>query len=251
MGALHLGHRALIERARQECDVVVVSIFVNPLQFENSEDLMRYPATLAADLEMCESTEVDIVYRPTTSTMYPNGFDCRVDVGRIGQVLEGRSRAGHYDGVATVVTKLLNVVCPDRVYFGQKDYQQTLVVRRLVRDLELDVELVVVPTVREGNGLALSSRNALLSAEARSRAVIISKAIELAESRYAAGETEAGELLSDAISSIEDAGLVVDYVTIADPETLVPQDIVRVGDIILVAATIDGIRLIDNAILGA
>lgn len=251
MGALHDGHRTLLERARAECDVVAVSIFVNPLQFENPEDLARYPATLASDLELCESAGVDLVYRPVVSTMYPGGFDTRVDVGRIGRVLEGRSRTGHYDGVATVVAKLLNVVRPDRAYFGQKDYQQFLVVDRMVTDLELGVDIVLVPTVREKDGLALSSRNVRLSADARGRAVAISSAIALASSRFASGTTDSREILNEAAGTITAAGLDVDYVTIADPATLEPRDAVRPGDVMLVAATIDGVRLIDNAILGA
>lgn len=250
MGALHDGHRTLIERAREECDIVVVSIFVNPMQFDNAEDLARYPATLSADLEICESVGVDLVYRPEVSTMYPNGFDTRVDVGRIGRVLEGRSRAGHYDGVATVVTKLFNIVRPDRSYFGQKDYQQILVVKRMVRDLDLDLDIVVVPTVRELDGLAMSSRNVRLSTDARSRATSISVALSEVSSRFARGETEARTLVSGVIASIEDAGLVVDYVTIVDPTSLEPSESAHSGDVILVAATIDGIRLIDNAILG-
>ncbi len=251
MGALHDGHRALFDRARTECDVVVASIFVNPMQFENPDDLARYPATLSADLEICASAGVDLVYRPAASTMYPVGFDSRVDVGRIGRVLEGRSRAGHYDGVATVVAKLLNVVRPDRAYFGQKDYQQILVVARMVLDLEIGVDIITVPTVRETDGLALSSRNTRLDANARARAVAISRAIAVSATRFAHGTTGARELSNEAIETIEAAGLDVDYVTITDPATLEPRETVRAGDVILVAATIDGVRLIDNAILGA
>ncbi len=229
---------------------MVVSIFVNPTQFDNAEDLARYPATLSTDLEICESVGVDLVYHPEVATMYPNGFDTRVDVGRIGRVLEGRSRTGHYDGVATVVAKLFNIVRPDRSYFGQKDYQQTLVVKRMVHDLDLGLDIVVVPTVREMDGLAMSSRNVRLSADARSRATTISVALSDVATRFARGETEARRLVSGAIGSIEDAGLVVDYVTIVDPTSLEPSESAHSGDVILVAATIDGIRLIDNAILG-
>lgn len=250
MGALHDGHRTLMERAGHECDVVVASIFVNPMQFDSQADLDSYPTTLESDLRTCREAGVDLVYAPSISTMYPAGFDSRVVVGRIGTVLEGRSRTGHYDGVATVVTKLLNIVTPDVAYFGQKDFQQTLVVRRLVTDLDLATEIRVVPTVRESDGLAMSSRNVRLSADARRRAVAIPRALGEVNGLFTRGERNASTLQARATGIMEEAGLSVDYVIVASSDELNPTDIAVPGDVVLIAAIIDGVRLIDNAILG-
>lgn len=250
MGALHVGHRALIDRARLESDRVVVSIFVNPMQFESREDFDRYPTTLDADLEMCRDAGVDLVYVPTASTMYPEGFTSRVSVGPLGTVLEGRSRPGHFDGVATVVLKLLNAVQPDVAYFGRKDYQQTLVVGRMVVDLDLDVELCVVPTVREPDGLALSSRNARLSPTGRARALAIVRAISEVLRAFDDGEREPSALVATAHHELAAEGLDVDYVMIADPVDLSPAESVEPGHVLLIAAHVDGVRLIDNGILG-
>lgn len=250
MGALHAGHRKLMERAGEECDLVVASIFVNPMQFESQVDLDSYPSTLESDLLICEGAGVGLVYAPSASTMYPTGFDSRVVVGHVGSILEGRSRAGHYDGVATVVSKLFNIVAPDVAYFGQKDFQQTLVVKRMVVDLDLAIEIRVVPTVREADGLALSSRNVRLDPAARRRAVAIPRALSEVVRMFEGGEREATNLESRALEIMKDAGLSVDYVRVASPVDLSPSRLADTGDVLLIAAIVDGVRLIDNAILG-
>jgi pantoate--beta-alanine ligase len=250
MGALHAGHRTLMERAGEECDLVVASIFVNPMQFDNKEDLDSYPSTLDSDLRTCREAGVALVYAPNASTMYPAGFDSRVVVGRIGSILEGRSRTGHYDGVATVVTKLFNIVVPDVAYFGQKDFQQTLVVNQIVTDLDLPTVIRVVPTVRESDGLALSSRNVRLDPTARQRAVAIPRALTEVAGMFGRGEREASKLEARASEIMVEAGLSVDYVSVASSSDLRPTPIAAVGDVILIAAIVDEVRLIDNAILG-
>jgi pantoate--beta-alanine ligase len=250
MGALHAGHRTLMERAGEECDLVVASIFVNPMQFDNQEDLDSYPSTLDSDLQTCREAGVALVYAPNASTMYPAGFDSRVVVGRIGSILEGRSRTGHYDGVATVVTKLFNIVVPDVAYFGQKDFQQTLVVNQIVTDLDLPIVIRVVPTVRESDGLALSSRNVRLDPSARQRAVAIPRALSEVVGMFGRGEREASKLEARASEIMVEAGLSVDYVSVASSSDLRPTPIAAVGDVILIAAIVDEVRLIDNAILG-
>ena len=250
MGALHAGHRMLMERAGEECDLVVASIFVNPMQFDNKEDLDSYPSTLDSDLRTCRDAGVALVYAPNASTMYPAGFDSRVVVGRIGSILEGRSRTGHYDGVATVVTKLFNIVVPDVAYFGQKDFQQTLVVNQIVTDLDLPIVIRVVPTVRESDGLALSSRNVRLDPSARQRAVAIPRALSEVAGMFDRGEREASKLEARASEIMVEAGLSVDYVSVAHSGDLRPTPIAAVGDVILIAAIVDEVRLIDNAILG-
>ena len=250
MGALHAGHRTLMERAGEECDLVVASIFVNPMQFDNQEDLDSYPSTLDSDLRTCREAGVALVYAPNASTMYPAGFDSRVVVGRIGSILEGRSRAGHYDGVATVVTKLFNIVVPDVAYFGQKDFQQTLVVNQIVTDLDLPTVIRVVPTVRESDGLALSSRNVRLDPTARQRAVAIPRALTEVAGMFGRGEREASKLEARASEIMVEAGLSVDYVSVASSSDLRPTPIAAMGDVILIAAIVDEVRLIDNAILG-
>jgi pantoate--beta-alanine ligase len=250
MGALHAGHRTLMERAGEECDLVVASIFVNPMQFDNQEDLDSYPSTLDSDLRTCREAGVALVYAPNASTMYPAGFDSRVVVGRIGSILEGRSRTGHYDGVATVVTKLFNIVVPDVAYFGQKDFQQTLVVNQIVTDLDLPIVIRVVPTVRESDGLALSSRNVRLDPSARQRAVAIPRALSEVVGMFGRGEREASKLEARASEIMVEAGLSVDYVSVASSSDLRPTPIAAVGDVILIAAIVDEVRLIDNAILG-
>jgi pantoate--beta-alanine ligase len=250
MGALHAGHRTLMERAGEECDLVVASIFVNPMQFDNQEDLDSYPSTLDSDLRTCREAGVALVYAPNASTMYPAGFDSRVIVGRIGSILEGRSRTGHYDGVATVVTKLFNIVVPDVAYFGQKDFQQTLVVNQIVTDLDLPIVIRVVPTVRESDGLALSSRNVRLDPSARQRAVAIPRALSEVVGMFGRGEREASKLEARASEIMVEAGLSVDYVSVASSSDLRPTPIAAVGDVILIAAIVDEVRLIDNAILG-
>jgi len=227
MGSLHEGHLALLRAARAENDVVVMSLFVNPAQFGDTSDLARYPRDEERDIDLARACGVDLVFAPPTDEMYPPGFQTWVDVTELGAILEGRFRAGHFRGVATVVLKLLNVVRPTRVYFGQKDAQQVEVVRRLIGDLAVDVELRVVPTVRDEDGLALSSRNALLSPSERAAALALPRA--LATRDRDAALTELGS----------SNGLEIDYVEVADFDPPVLAGAVRVGST----------RLIDNVTL--
>ena len=227
MGSLHEGHLALLRAARAENEVVVMSLFVNPAQFGDSADLARYPRDEERDLELARAWGVDLVFAPTTDEMYPPGFQTWVDVTELGAILEGRFRAGHFRGVATVVLKLLNVVRPTRVYFGQKDAQQVEVIRRLVRDLAVDVELRVVPTVRDDDGLALSSRNAQLSPSERAAALALPRALATRDRDAALAELRSSN------------GLEIDYVEVADFDPPVLAGAVRVGST----------RLIDNVTL--
>ena len=227
MGALHEGHRSLLRAARAEGDTVVMSLFVNPAQFGEGPDLARYPRDDERDLVLAEEAGVDLVFAPSTEEMYPQGFQTWVDVTKLGSILEGRFRPGHFRGVATVVLKLFTVVRPDRAYFGQKDAQQAEVVRRMIRDLALEIELRVLPTVRDTDGLALSSRNALLSPAERERALAFPRALATKDAEAARAALAASN------------GLVVDYVEVADFDPPVLAGAVRVGST----------RLIDNVIL--
>jgi pantoate--beta-alanine ligase len=227
MGALHAGHLSLLRAARTECDTVVMSLFVNPAQFGDAADLDRYPRDEARDLALAEGAGADLVFAPTVEEMYPPGFQTWVEVTELGSLLEGRFRPGHFRGVATVVLKLLTVVRPTRVYFGQKDAQQVEVVRRLIVDLALEVEVRALATVREEDGLASSSRNALLSPEERKRALVLPRALATKDAALAR------ELLA------ESSGVVVDYVEVADFDPPVLAGAVRVGST----------RLIDNVVL--
>src|SRR5437588_6460122 len=223
MGALHEGHAALIRRARSECGYVVVSIFVNPAQFGPSEDFTRYPRALPEDRTLCEREGADLVFAPDASEIYPNGFRTFVEVHGLGDHLCGPSRPGHFRGVATVVLKLLNIVQPDRAYFGQKDGQQARIIRQMVRDLDVPVEVVVGPTVREPDGLALSSRNQYLDAGRRRHAAALARALEEARARIGAGERDAAavrQLLADRIRATPGAAL--DYAAVVDADTLQP-----------------------------
>jgi pantoate--beta-alanine ligase len=227
MGSLHEGHLALLRAARADNDVVVMSLFVNPAQFGDSSDLARYPRDEERDLDLARESGVDLVFAPTADEMYPPAFQTWVDVAELGAILEGRFRPGHFRGVATVVLKLLNVVRPTRVYFGQKDAQQVEVIRRLIADLAVDVELRVVPTVRDEDGLALSSRNALLSAAERATALALPRALATRDRAAALAELESSN------------GLEIDYLEVADFDPPVLAGAVRVGET----------RLIDNVTL--
>ena len=251
MGALHAGHRSLIERARADCDRVVVSIFVNPAQFGPSEDFDRYPRTLEADLAVLVASGVHAVYLPSVAAMYPPEARTRVHVdGPIAEVLEAVSRPGHLDGVALVVTKLFTATRPDRAYFGRKDAQQCAVVQRLAADLDTGVTVVVCPTVRDPDGLALSSRNAYLSPQERARALAIPAGLAEAASLFDAGE-RAGTRLLDAVKRhLESVDARIDYVALVDPDTFVEVDFPSPGCEILVAARIGNTRLIDAMQLG-
>jgi len=224
MGSLHEGHLALLDAARAENDTVVMSLFVNPAQFGEASDLARYPRDEERDLGLARGSGADLVFAPSTDEMYPSGFQTWVDVTEVGAILEGRFRPGHFRGVATVVLKLLNVVRPTRVYFGQKDAQQVEVIRRLIADLALEVELRAIPTVRDADGLALSSRNALLSPEERAAALAFPRALARRNRSAALAELESSN------------GLEVDYVEVADFDPPVLAGAVRVGST----------RLIDN-----
>lgn len=236
MGAFHAGHVALFERARADCDVVVVSLFVNPSQFDAADDLARYPRDEEADRAVAEGAGVDVLFAPEAAEMYPPGFDTSVEPGALGDVLEGASRPGHFRGVATVCTKLFSIVGPGVAYFGQKDAQQVAVIRHVVRDLDLPLEIVAVPTVRDPDGLALSSRNVFLSAAERATALALPRALTAGEvaHRIAADPVAAALAILDA-----EAGLRVDHVAVAefDVPTLVAA--VRVGSTRL----IDNVRL--------
>ena len=251
MGALHEGHLALVRQARRENDSVAVSIFVNPAQFGPQEDLAAYPRDMERDLRLLEAEGVDLVYAPAPEEVYPLGFDTWVEPGALANRLEGAVRPGHFRGVATVVTKLFNVVRPERAYFGHKDGQQLAVIRQLVRDLNLGIDIVAVPTVRDADGLALSSRNAYLTAEQRAAAPVIYRALSRSGELWREGQGDA-ELLRIAVRSIlEEEPLIggIDYVSVADAATL--QELERVGGpaMVSVAVRMGQTRLIDNVIL--
>jgi pantoate--beta-alanine ligase len=251
MGFLHAGHMSLMERARAECDAVAASIFVNPTQFGEAQDLERYPRDLPRDLAMLEAAGVDLAFAPEPAEIYPVGFSTCVDVGAPSHPLEGASRPGHFAGVATVVAKLFNIFQPARAYFGQKDAQQTVVIRRMVRDLDLPVEVVIAPTMRDADGLALSSRNARLSAEERTHALALFRALTAARERFEAGE-RSGEALRGAMQAVlaAEPGMKIDYVSVADPETLTELELVDIGALASLAARVGPVRLIDNLLLG-
>ena len=251
MGALHEGHLALVRRARQENDTLAVSIFVNPAQFSAEEDLSQYPRDLSRDLELLHREGVDLVFAPPPEEVYPPGFDTWIDVGVMAEKLEGAHRPGHFRGVATVVTKLFNLARPERAYFGQKDGQQVAVIRKLVRDLDLSLEVVVVPTLRETDGLAYSSRNVHLTAEQRRAAPVVYRAIHRAEEMWRAGERNAGLLRHQVRQALETEIPIeeIDYVSVADAESLQELEVVSVPAMLSVAVRLGRTRLIDNVIL--
>ena len=251
MGALHEGHLSLVREARRMCDVVVVSVFVNPTQFGPTEDYEHYPRDLTKDTAVLTDYNVDYIFAPTAEEMYPRGFCTYVNVGGLSKLLEGDSRPGHFRGVATVVSILLNTVRPDFAFFGQKDAQQSIIIKRMVKDLAFDTEIVVLPTVREDSGLAISSRNLYLSAEERESAAIIHRALATAKESFKKGERHAAKLSDTVRSTIEtEPHARLDYVSIADAETLEPLD--KIDDhpvLIAVAAYIGKTRLIDNIVV--
>ena len=247
MGALHAGHTTLIDQSAQECGFVVVSIFVNPAQFGPNEDFNKYPRTLDVDLKLCKEHGVDVVFTPTREEVYPDGFQTHVEVEGVSDVFEGAIRPGHFRGVATVVLKLFNMVAPDAVYFGQKDAQQACIIRRLIGDLDLPIHMVVVPTVREPDGLALSSRNRYLDPTQRAAAVVLSKALFAAKSAFNAGErdgTKLGQLMTDTVAKVPDVKL--DYAAIVDAERFTPLMQLSGPAIAIIAARLGSTRLIDN-----
>ncbi len=255
MGYLHEGHLSLLRAARGRCDVVVMSLFVNPTQFGPGEDLATYPRDEARDAQLAREAGVDLVYAPVADEVYPEGFATAVEVdGGLTEVLEGAPEArgpGHFRGVTTVVAKLLNTVRPDVVFFGQKDAQQAVVIRRMARDLDFEVEVVVLPTVREPDGLAMSSRNAYLSDAERRRATALSRALRAAESVAASGEARVDAALAAARAELERAGIEPEYLEARDAETLAPATSLNGRPVLLaVAARVGEARLIDNVVIG-
>ena len=251
MGALHAGHLSLVDQARADNGTVVVSIFVNPTQFGDQNDLSQYPRDIESDLALLRQHGVDLVYIPSVQEVYPDGFDTWVNVGSLADKLEGLHRPGHFRGVATVVSKLFNVMRPDRAYFGQKDGQQTVVIQKLAKDLDMGVEIVVMPTIREADGLAMSSRNAQLSADDRKAAPVVYKALCNAYRRWAEGERNADNLKDAAKSVLLTESIIksIDYVSVASMTTLDEVDLIDENAILSVAVEIGSVRLIDNMVL--
>jgi len=253
MGALHAGHLELIRQARAECDAVVLSIFVNPAQFDDEADLVAYPRTQQADLAMASHAAVDLAFVPDVSHIYPAGFTASVTLhGPIVESLEGAQRSSsHFAGVTTILTKLFNMAPVHRAYFGQKDAQQLHVVRAMVADLNMDIDIIAVPTVREPDGLALSSRNVRLSPAERGRAVELSRALQAGVDEFRAGVRNAADLLSTVGKQLASAGIVPEYLALVEESTFLPVAQVDTAGLILLAARIGRVRLIDNVVLGA
>jgi pantoate--beta-alanine ligase len=253
MGALHAGHLALLRRAREQSDVVVMSLFVNPAQFAPTEDLQAYPRDEQRDSDLAAAEGVDLLFAPGLEEVYPPGFATTVSVGGLTDTLEGAPEhrgPGHFAGVTTVVTKLLNMVGPDAAYFGQKDAQQALVIRKLVADLDIPVRIEVCPTVRDTDGLALSSRNAYLSEDERKRALGLSRALHAAEQAVAAGRLEAEDVLAAAREQLAAHGVDPEYLELRSSKDLSPVQRVNGSTLLAVAARVGRARLIDNTILG-
>ena len=247
MGALHEGHRSLVRQSKAENDRTLVSIFVNPIQFDREDDLRMYPRTMDTDTATCGSLGVDVVFAPTVEEMYPVPLACAIDVGKVADHLCGPFRPGHFTGVATVVMKLFQIVQADRAYFGEKDAQQLAVIRRLVADFNVPVEIVGVPTVREHDGLALSSRNRRLAPGDRTRAIALYRALEAAKAQISAGATDSGAIKRNAVATIPQGdGLRVEYLEIVDPVDMQPVERVSGPVVIAGALWVGGVRLIDN-----
>jgi pantoate--beta-alanine ligase len=250
MGALHDGHASLLRRARAQCGFVVISVFVNPTQFNDPADLAAYPRDEQADAEVARRAGVDLFFAPAPSEVYPPGFSTTVDVAGLSEPLEGAVRGpGHFRGVATVVSKLFNLVDPDVAYFGQKDAQQALIVRRLARDLDFPVRIEVCPTVREPDGLAMSSRNVRLGAEDRARALALRRGLDAAEASVASGERDAAAVARAGREAMRAHGVDPEYFELVSAETLQPAATVRGEVLVAVAARVGPVRLIDNALL--
>lgn len=252
MGALHEGHLSLVAEARKMSDVVVVSIFVNPIQFGPSEDYLRYPRNLRKDKKLLKDLGVDLLFLPEASEMFPEGFKTFVEVEGLSKKLCGRSRPAHFRGVTTVVTKLFNIVCPDTAFFGQKDYQQQLIIKQMTSDLNLPVQIVSLPTVREFDGLAMSSRNAYLTSKERKSATILYRALSLARKEIGQGEKDIGKIIFRMRSLVgSEPGVRLDYVAAVNPETL--EDVKKAKGKVLfaLAAYLGKARLIDNLVVDA
>lgn len=250
MGALHAGHLSLVKAARKECDVVVATIFVNPTQFGPNEDFGRYPRTLDADLKMLAGENTDIVFVPSETEMYPEGYSTAIDPPAVAAPFEGHYRPGHFRGVATVVLKLFNLVRPAIAFFGQKDYQQSQVIRRMVTDLNLPVGIRVCPTVRESDGLAMSSRNKYLDPAGRQRAAALFRSLEKARHQIANGERASAAVRALMQRELAEAGISrIDYAAVADANSLIELDMITRPAVLLIAAFVGGTRLIDNMLV--
>ena len=254
MGALHEGHLSLVRQARADSETMAASIFVNPTQFGPHEDFTRYPRSLESDLELLEAEGTDLVFVPAPHEVYPDGFDTWVEPGSVAEGMEGAARPGHFRGVATVVAKLFTITRPDRAYFGQKDGQQVAVIRKMNADLNLGVDVVTMPTVREPDGLALSSRNAYLTPEERETAPSVYRALCAAEDVWRRGDGDAGRIQRAASNILGREALIdaVDYVSVVDAETMRPAGTVHEGETVMIAIAVrlGTVRLIDNLVLG-
>ncbi len=251
MGALHAGHVSLMEIAREQCDFVIATIFVNPTQFGPQEDLDKYPRTLDADLAKCESAGVDLVFHPNIDDMYRNGADTFVEVDRLSRLHEGEHRSGHFRGVTTIVLKLFNITQPDAAFFGQKDYQQQLLIRQMCLDLDVPVEIWTCPIVREPDGLALSSRNRYLSDSERATALRLSRCLRLGQEQVKAGETDIAAVVAAMTDHLTGDDVVIDYVKVVDANTLAELSAPTANMVALVAARVGSTRLIDNMVLAS
>ena len=251
MGALHAGHLSLVERARREADFIVMSIFVNPLQFAPTEDFSRYPRPVEEDERLSSEAGVDLLFRPSVTEMYPPGRSVGVSAGMLGAEWEGTSRPGHFDGVVTVVAKLFNIVHPDVAVFGRKDLQQAAIIKAMVRDLDMPIRIVLAPIVRESDGLALSSRNRYLSPDDRRRATVLSRALAAITLRFASGERRVPALEAEAQRVLStESEVTPDYLAVIDPLTFKRPELAADGNAAIVAARVGSTRLIDNMSLG-
>jgi pantoate--beta-alanine ligase len=251
MGALHEGHLSLVQASLADCDYTVVTIFVNPTQFGPQEDFLEYPRTLEADLDALTQCGADLVFAPSNAEMYPADFSTYVEPPRVAEPLEGQCRPGHFRGVTTIVLKLFNLVQADIAYFGQKDYQQCLVIRQMARDLEVPTEIRMCPIVRESDGLAMSSRNRYLTENERRQSLALWHSLELAKRRFARGERDGDVVGQEMRKLLADAGIKrIDYVALADPETLEPVRDLEASTMALIAAHVGDTRLIDNCRIG-
>jgi pantoate--beta-alanine ligase len=252
MGSLHAGHLSLVERSQSDCDVTIVSIFVNPKQFSPPEEFSRYPRTMELDFAKLATLNVEAVFAPSLDEMYPPGFSTHVDVSGITEPLEGAYRPGHFGGVATVVLKLFQIAPADRAYFGRKDYQQVLTVQRLVADLNLPIEIIVCPLVRDSDGIALSSRNVFLSSQERQHATVLSRSLKMARQLFKSGERDAVKLRVAVRQMIErEPAVHLEYAAVADPSTLAELSRIDRSAVVLLAAKVGTTRLIDNEVLGS
>lgn len=252
MGALHQGHMALIHRARQDNGLVAVSIFVNPTQFAPSEDLAKYPRALEEDAQKCREAGADLIFAPNAQEMYPQGFDSWVEVGGVTETLEGESRPTHFRGVATVCLKLFNIFQPNRAYFGRKDYQQLCVIKKMIRDLNVPLEIVPIDIVRQPDGLAMSSRNRYLNPDERAAALVLSRSLAAAKAAADGGERKAAALEQTVRATLDSEPLAdIDYAVVVEAETLLPIESIERQAVVLLAVRIGATRLIDNVVLSS